>query len=154
MLSRLTQLYNVALAAGALSALLFSPATLAASTARSTANADAQAQYQKDVARCKSGDTNQDRATCMREAGAALNEARHNRLVEPGAAYAPDATRRCKALPAAQQQDCLTQMSGQNTTTQGSVGSGGILRETVIPVVPAPAPAPTQTPAPMPMPAR
>lgn len=152
MLSRLTQIYNVALAAGALSALLFSPAALAAGTAKPAANADAQAQYQKDVARCKSGDTNQDRATCMREAGAALNEARHNRLVEPGAAYAPDATKRCKALPAAQQQDCLTQMSGQNTTTQGSVGSGGILRETVIPVVPAPTspltPVPTPTPAP------
>jgi hypothetical protein len=119
---------------------------LAANAAKPEANAQAQAQYQKDVARCKSGDTNQDRATCLREAGAALNETRHNRLVEPGAAYAPDATKRCKALPTEQQQDCLTQMSGQNTTTQGSVGSGGVLRETVIPVVPAPAPAPTPMP--------
>lgn len=145
MLTRLTQLSNAALAAGALSALLFSPAALAASTAKPAANAEAQAQYQKDVARCKSGDTNQDRATCLREAGAALNEARHNRLVEPGAAYNQDATNRCKALPAQQQQDCLMQMSGQNTTTQGSVGSGGVLRETVIPVVPAPEPAPAPT---------
>lgn len=144
MLIRLNQLSNAALAAGALSAFLFSPVALAASTAKPAANTQAQAQYQKDVARCKSGDTNQDRATCLREAGAALNEARHNRLAEPGAALNQDATNRCKALPAEQQQDCLTQMSGQNTTTQGSVESGGVLRETVIPVVPAPAPAPTR----------
>lgn len=41
---------------------------------------------------------------------------------------------RCKNLPASQQQDCITQMTSGNTTTRGSVGGGGVLRETVIQV--------------------
>src|SRR3546814_2078968 len=37
-----------------------------------------QAQYQADVAHCKSGQSNQDQATCMQEAGAALEAAKRS----------------------------------------------------------------------------
>ncbi|OWT54749.1 hypothetical protein CEY11_21545 [Candidimonas nitroreducens] len=97
-------------------------------------NADLRAQYQSDVAFCKSSATTESRATCMKEAGAAYEEAKRNRLVSGSHDYQQDSTNRCKSLPAGQQQDCMMQMSGQNTVTRGSVESGGILRETTITV--------------------
>jgi len=115
-------------------ALLFSPLAFAAGPAAAGAQTDASAQYKADVARCKSGQTNQDEATCLREAGAALEEARRNRLsnnAAPGS-YRQNALDRCNALPAGQREDCLTQMSGSDTTVKGSVGGGGVLRETTI----------------------
>lgn len=123
----------------AVGSCLFSPLTLAAdATAGGTAvaQADINAQYKTDVARCKSGQTNQDEATCLREAGAALEEARRNRLSDgfTPAQRKQNALDRCNALPATQRQDCVTQMSSTNTTTEGSIGQGGVLRETVIPI--------------------
>jgi hypothetical protein len=112
------------------------------------------AQYNEDVARCKSGASGEDQAACMREAGASLVERHRNGLTNPTNAQ-QNATARCNALPADQRQDCMTQMSGQGeTSVQGSVTGGGVLRETVIPVpagtpgsMPA-APQPGYAPAP------
>ncbi|ARP88702.1 hypothetical protein CAL13_12960 [Bordetella genomosp. 9] len=102
------------------------------------------AQYREDVARCKSGATGQDREACMREAGASLVERRRNGLTTPTDPQT-NATARCNALPAAQRQDCMIQMTGQgDTTVRGSVTGGGVLRETVIQV---PAGTPGSTPA-------
>ncbi|WP_132586361.1 hypothetical protein [Paralcaligenes ureilyticus] len=105
-----------------------------ASAAGNKTNADIQAQYRADVAHCKSPQATQDRNTCMKEAGAAMEEARRNQLVTGNPNYQQDAVNRCKALPTDRQQDCLMQMSGQDTVTKGSVDSGGILRETTITV--------------------
>ena len=41
---------------------------------------DANARYQAERAVCQSGQSNQDRATCLKEAGAALHEAKMGRL--------------------------------------------------------------------------
>lgn len=128
---RLSKLTCQTLAAGLLSAGLFSSVAMAAGPNKS---ADLRAQYQSDVAFCKSSQTTESRATCMKEAGAAYEEAKRNRLVSGSHDYQQDATNRCKSLPAGQQQDCMMQMSGQNTVTKGSVESGGILRETTITV--------------------
>ncbi|MEO6984533.1 MAG: hypothetical protein ABI155_04260 [Paralcaligenes sp.] len=105
-----------------------------ASAAGNKTNADIQAQYRADVAHCKSPQANQDRTTCMKEAGAAMEEAKRDRLVVGNANYQENQANRCKALPTGLQQDCLMQMSGQDTVTKGSVSSGGILRETTITV--------------------
>jgi hypothetical protein len=119
-------------------AALFASAALAAGKgAASQADAGAKAQYQADVAHCKAGQSNQDRATCLKEAGAALVEARRNQLSNGPAAYDQDKLKRCQALPASQQQDCITQMSGQDTQTEGNALSGGVLRQTTI-TVPTP----------------
>jgi hypothetical protein len=106
----------------------------AAAPAWSAGGVDAQ--YREDVARCKSGSSGQDMAACMREAGASLVERRRNGLTNPTDPQR-NATARCDSLPAAARQDCMAQMSGQgDTTVQGSVAGGGVLRETVIQVPP------------------
>ncbi|HEY9279572.1 MAG TPA: hypothetical protein VIP51_05810 [Eoetvoesiella sp.] len=121
-------------------ACLFSAAVLAQGTSLGTTppTLSPQAQYKLDVERCKTGQTNQDQATCMQEAGAALEEAKRNRLNNGQAgSYQQNATDRCNALPQGERQDCLTQMAGQNTTVQGSIGGGGVLRETTITTTPS-----------------
>lgn len=107
-------------------AMLLSPAALAADSA--------QLQYQADVQHCEST-SGIDQKACLREAGAALEASRHNTLTSPSAdASSLDRTQRCNALPADQRQDCLTLMDGTDTRIQGSVQSGGILREATITV--------------------
>jgi ATP/maltotriose-dependent transcriptional regulator MalT len=96
----------------------------------------AQQRYQQERAVCLSGQSNQDRATCLKEAGAALQEARrggldtgddrdlgHNRMM------------RCMALPAQDREDCARRMHGEGVTT-GSAQQGGVLRELARPVAP------------------
>lgn len=87
----------------------------------------AQSQYQQDRAACLAGDTNQDRATCLREAGAALVESRRGGLSESDD-YVKNTMDRCVPLPAADQEDCVRRMRGEGTVV-GSVEEGGIYRE-------------------------
>ncbi len=126
---------KLALAIGTTGACLMGVSAFAAGGA-SGAGVDLNAQYQMDIERCNSGTSGQDVATCKQEAGAALEEAKRNRLTTHPANYEQNALNRCQALPASEQQDCLIQMRGQNpnatTTTQGSVAGGGILRQTEI----------------------
>lgn len=88
------------------------------------------AQYQSDRSVCDSGQSHQDRATCLREAGAARDESRRGPPGDDPSRYQQNATVRCNALPAADRQDCLNRIQGQGTT-RGSVAEGGIYRETV-----------------------
>lgn len=120
------------LAVCALSACLFSGASMAASGSSSTA--DIEAKYRQDIARCDAGQTNQDQATCRREAGAALQESRRQRLLtHQEQSLQSNSTARCQSLPADLRDSCMTQMSqGANTRIQGSVAGGGILRTTEI----------------------
>ncbi|MBO9357488.1 hypothetical protein GG851_26130 [Bordetella petrii] len=127
---------------------------VAAQAAGAAASGSIQSQYEFDVQRCNSGQTNQDRATCLQEAGAAREEAARKRLDNGQEAnYGTNATARCDKLPQAQREDCLRQMSAP-TTVKGSVESGGVLRETVIPVPPQPSGAApgTMAPATVPVP--
>lgn len=138
------------LAACALGACLATPAVFAAS---GTSSADITARYQLDVQRCNAGQTNQDKATCLQEAGAARDEANRNRLTSSNQDYDKNQTQRCEALPVNEREDCLLQMSApntatQSTTTQGSISAGGVLRETTItmPGAPTTSPTPSLTP--------
>lgn len=134
-----------AIALGLASAWMTLPAQAADPNANS-APRPAQSAYDREVARCNSGTSGQDKANCLREAGAARQESGRGRLNEP--AYETNATRRCDSLPAGQRQDCVTQMNAP-TSTQGSVQGGGVMRETVIPV-PAATPGTPATPVPSP----
>jgi hypothetical protein len=106
--------------------------------AQSGTASDARAQYQRERAACLSGQTGEDRATCLREAGAALVEARRGGLTDPSPSQArSDALDRCNAFRTPQdRRECVARMrSGE---VSGSVEGGGILREKSF-VVPAPA---------------
>jgi uncharacterized protein YfaQ (DUF2300 family) len=108
----------LALAAWVLPAFAAGPAT------------QAEGNYQQEKARCTAGQSSQDRATCLKEAGAAYEETRRGGL---GAASAADlernATQRCDAQPAADRPACIQRILGAGAA-EGSVGGGGLIRET------------------------
>ena len=115
---------------------------------------DAKSSYAKERADCQAGRTSQDRATCLKEAGAAADEKKRNRLDNTGSAR-QNAVDRCNGVPAKDKSDCLARIEGpatanQQTTTSGSVAGGGVIRETkttttgpavvIVPGTPASAP--------------
>ena len=110
----------------ALCAVLVCTSALAATQG---ASADALARYQQERAVCTSGQSNQDRATCLREAGAALADAQRSQPVD-AAAYTANAGKRCERLPDLERKDCIARMQGQGTTN-GSVAAGGLSHELV-----------------------
>ena len=61
---------------------------------------EAQARYRQDRAACMSGQSHQDRATCLREAGAALQEAKRARLGDGQGSYERNRLVRCERLTA------------------------------------------------------
>ncbi|MDQ2926738.1 MAG: hypothetical protein ABI330_19690 [Caldimonas sp.] len=145
------------LAAAALAGALASPAVWAQQPAGSTTTMmTPQARYLKDRANCDAGRTAEDRATCLKEAGAALEERKHHTLDNSGSPVA-NATDRCNSLPDKDKAGCVARVLGpiapnQRVTTSGSVAGGGVLKETttttpgaVIVVVPGPAPQPAPT---------
>ncbi len=121
--SSYTTLVRAALIAACAAGYALSGSALAAT------DSEIQAQYQNDVARCNAGQTNQDKATCLQEAGAAREEARRHRLTDGNTSFKQNQLDRCKELPADKQADCVKLMTNPNSTVAGSVDSGGVLRE-------------------------
>jgi hypothetical protein len=78
----------------------------------------------------------QDRAACLREAGAARQEGRRNGLTTPAPkTEEQNAMARCSEQPASARAECEARMRGTGkTTVEGSVMGGGIIRETVTPI--------------------
>ena len=113
-----------------LGALLFAGSAFAADTPQSA--------YQRERAACMSGQSHQDRATCLKEAGAALVEAKRGGLTGAG----PNATQRCEALTGDEYTACVARMKGAGVV-KGSVEGGGVYRElTTREVLPAGSPPP------------
>ena len=91
---------------------------------------EAQASYQQERARCLRGESSQARPTCLKEAAAAYEEARRGGLANaPGTDLARNATQRCSAQPAADRDACVQRIKGAGST-EGSVGGGGLIRQT------------------------
>lgn len=125
--------------------LLAAGATQAANSANASNRSAIQAQYTQDVANCRNGSTQQALAACLREAGAAREEAlRQNLQAGDPNQLAQNALARCTNLPEPARQNCITQMTSPDTVVRGSVQGGGVLRETEIPV-------PAGTPGSVPM---
>ncbi|HUR89897.1 MAG TPA: hypothetical protein VMZ74_12480 [Ramlibacter sp.] len=88
----------------------------------------AQANYEKERAVCMRGLSNQDKATCLKEAAAALQEARRGKLsTSDEQQLESNRLARCDAQSGADRDDCVARMRAGNTT--GSAQSGGMLRE-------------------------
>lgn len=106
--------------------------TALGSIAITTQAADQNATIQKERSDCVKGNSQQDQATCLREAGAAKQEAQRGNLRDSGD-YQSNANSRCASLPAAQKTDCERRVNGEGSVN-GSVGSGGMVKELVTPV--------------------
>ena len=114
-------------------ALLALSVALSATAAAPASDAsDASARYQADRKMCNSGQSNQDRATCLKEAGAALQESKAGHLNSDSAAQKSNALLRCNALPPDDRDACQRRINGEGTTT-GSVPAGGLIRELAVP---------------------
>jgi hypothetical protein len=98
-----------------------------------TTGDSAKAQYDAERARCMSGTTGQEQASCLRSAGAAYDSIRQNRLRDPNTAYRDNAMTRCQNLPASDRADCESRVDGAGDKS-GSVKGGGIIKETVTPI--------------------
>lgn len=142
-----------ALAAAALAGALAAPSVFAANSA----DTEAHARYMKERADCEAGRTAEDKATCLKEAGAAQEERKRKTLDNSGSPVA-NATDRCNVVPAKDKADCLARVLGpaksnQTVTTSGSVAGGGMLKETttttpgaIIVIQPAPPSPPASAP--------
>lgn len=107
-----------------------------------------QQRYEAERALCVSGLSHQQRADCLREAGAARTEANRGTLMHENEPYRSNALKRCDRLPPDDRESCLARMRGEGGIVRGSVEEGGIYRERRE-LVPA-APAPRQIPGPAP----
>ncbi|MDP9900596.1 hypothetical protein [Variovorax ginsengisoli] len=123
-----------------IAAVLLAAGTLA--SAQSAPGHHAKAQRERAV--CDG--VQQDRAACLREAGAAQQEARRGGLTNAApTTYEQNALARCRSQPAPDRADCEARITGKGagrTFQEGSVMGGGVIRETVTPIPAPPAPRP------------
>lgn len=89
----------------------------------------ARSRFLQERAACLSGQSHQPRDVCLREAGAAYDQARQGRLgpADPDR-LAANALARCAVRPADQKEMCERMVRGEGTVT-GSVEEGGFVRE-------------------------
>jgi len=137
---------------------------LAATTIASAASprGESSSTYQQELAVC--GHNQQDRAACIREAGAARQAAARGGLTS-APDYRANALARCSLQPPTERSACEARVLGSSGDSRamvdGSVMGGGVIRESVTTTVmpapmaqPMPMPAPMPRPMPMPMPER
>jgi len=110
---------------------LFSSGT--AHSAGPAGAASPQKTYQYDRADCNSGIAGPDKAACLREAGAALQEAKSGKLADANTNFESNKVARCSYLREPDKSYCVRRMNGEGTAS-GSVEGGGILRELVVTV--------------------
>lgn len=102
-----------------------------AMAAAPSAATEAQARYREDIKVCNSGQSNQDRATCRREAGSALAEAKRGALNDAPGQYQQNALQRCSVHKDDEERlACEARMSGQGSA-EGGVAAGGVLYQSV-----------------------
>lgn len=126
---------------------------MAATTIASAASpryGESDSTYQRELAVC--GHNQQDRAACIREAGAARQAAARGGLTS-APDYRANALARCGLQQPADRADCEARVLGGSGNTsaamEGSVMGGGVIRESVTTTV---RPAPPMRPMPRPMP--
>ena len=124
---------------------------LVAACALSSPGVWAQSTYEQDRAACLRSDSQHERTSCLREAGAVRAQGARKM---PMAGDTPEsrmqnAMKRCTQLPAESKATCERMVHGEGTTS-GSVAGGGMLRELVTPVPAVPPMQPMPPPQPMP----
>lgn len=91
--------------------------------------------YQHEVQACMSGNTQQDRDTCLREARNAQADKKRGLLDNNQAPFDANASARCDVLTGEDKAACKARVMGFGNAT-GSVAGGGVLREVETVVLP------------------
>jgi hypothetical protein len=118
---------------------------IAANAADMSKKSEIESNYQRERASCLNGTSNEDRATCLKEAGAAREEARRGQLTDDRSAEQQNAVARCTVLPESDRADCVRRVQGDGSVS-GSAREGGIFRETVTTVPARPDDMPMDNP--------
>jgi hypothetical protein len=119
---------------GAAALLAVTAAT--AQVATGTTGIDASGSYQQEVNACMTGKTQQDQATCLREARNAQADKKRGVLDNAHAQFDANAKARCDVLAGEEKAACEARLMGYGSTS-GSVAAGGVLREVETVVLPA-----------------
>lgn len=107
----------------------------AATAQVATTGIDASGSYQSEVQACMSGNTQQDRETCMKEARNASAEKKRGRLETYGM-HEEHAKARCDVHQVAEDRAaCEARVLGMGST-EGSVAAGGLIREVETVILP------------------
>ena len=117
-------------------AALLAVTAATAQVATGTTGIDASGSYQQEVNACMTGKTQQDQATCLREARNAQADKKRGVLDNSGAQFDSNAASRCEVMAGEEKAACQVRVLGYGSTT-GSVASGGVLREVETVVLPA-----------------
>ena len=116
-------------------AALLAMTAATAQVATGTTGIDGTGSYQQEVNSCVTGKTQQDQATCLREARNAQADKKRGVLDNAGARFEANATARCDALAGEDKAACQARLMGYGNTS-GSVAGGGVLREVETVVLP------------------
>lgn len=116
-------------------AALLAVTAATAQVASETTGIDASGAYQQEVNACKTGKTQQDRDTCLKEARNAQADKKRGLLNNAGATFEANAKARCEVLMGEEKAACQARVMGFGSTS-GSVAGGGVLREVETVVMP------------------
>ena len=117
-------------------AALLAVGAATAQVATGTTGIDASGSYQSEVQACLSGRTQQDQATCLREARNA-NADKQRGVLEPATGdLQANAMQRCEVLQGEDKAACQARIMGYGNV-EGSVAAGGVIREVETVVMPA-----------------
>ena len=117
-------------------AALLAVTAATAQVASGTTGIDSSGSYEQEVNACMTGKTQQDQATCLREARNAQADKKRGVLDNAGAQFDSNAATRCNVLTGEEQAACQARVQGFGSTT-GSVAAGGLLREVETVILPA-----------------
>ena len=101
-----------------------------------TTGIDATGSYKSEVNACMTGNTQQDRDTCLREARNAQADKKRGVLDNAGARFESNAAARCEVLMGEEKAACQARVMGYGSVS-GSVAGGGLLREVETVVMPS-----------------
>ncbi|HSH90442.1 MAG TPA: hypothetical protein VK996_10695 [Ramlibacter sp.] len=107
-----------------------------AQVATGTTGIDASGSYQSEVQACMTGKTQQDQATCLKEARNAQADKKRGVLDNAGGQFEQNAAARCEVLNGEDKAACKARVMGFGNTS-GSVAAGGVLREVETVVMPS-----------------
>ena len=107
-----------------------------AQVATGTTGIDASGNYKKEVQACMNGRSQQDQATCLREANNARAEKSNRTSPNTKSDFTANATSRCNVLTGEDKAACTARVLGYGSES-GSVAGGGVMTKVETVVVPA-----------------